>query len=113
MDVQLPGSWPTIGRYMPNSKYPREAMAGRAAVGENERLRRELERIYRENRNLVRELGRLRDSYEDLTESALIWIQMYEYQLERVNRAGTNGTNRKDSEDSEPGTNGAGPGGQD
>lgn len=87
MDVQLLGTWPTIGRYMPNSKYPRETMAGRAAVGENERLRRELERIYVENRNMARELARLRDSYEDLTESALIWIKMYEYQLDRANHA--------------------------
>jgi hypothetical protein len=83
MDV----AWQTIGRYMPNSKYTRETMAGRAAVGENERLRRELERIYLENRNLTRELARLKDSHEDLTESALIWIQMYEYQLDRANRA--------------------------
>jgi hypothetical protein len=87
MDVPLPGAWLTIGPYMPKPKYPREAMAGRAAVGENERLRRELERISIENRNLARELARLRDAHEDLSESALIWIQMYESQLERANRA--------------------------
>lgn len=87
MDVPLPGAWLTIGPYMPKPKYPREAMAGRAAVGENERLRRELERISIENRNLARELARLRDAHEDLSESALIWIQMYERQLERANRA--------------------------
>jgi hypothetical protein len=87
MDVPLPGAWLTIEPYMPKPKYPRDVMAGRAAVGENERLRRELERIWNENRHLARELARLREAHEDLSESALIWIQMYERQLERANRA--------------------------
>lgn len=86
MDVPLPGAFETIGRYMPTPKYARQEMVGRAAVGENERLRRELERIAIENRNLARELARLRDAHEDLSESALIWIQMYERQLDRANR---------------------------
>jgi hypothetical protein len=73
---------------MPKPKYPRDVTIARgAAIGENERLRRELERIYVENRNLARELARLREAHEDLSESALIWIQMYERQLERANRA--------------------------
>jgi hypothetical protein len=87
MDVPLPGAWLTIGPYMSKPKYPRDTMVGRAAVGENERLRRELERISIENRNLARELARLKDAHEDLSESSLIWIQMYERQLERANRA--------------------------
>ncbi len=85
MDVPLP-AFETLERYMPTPKYPRQGMVGRAAVGENERLRRELERISIENRNLARELARLRDAHEDLSESALIWIQMYERQLDRANR---------------------------
>jgi hypothetical protein len=89
MDVPLPGAFETIGRYMPTPKYARQEMVGRAAVGENERLRRELERIAIENRNLARELARLRDAHEDLSESALIWIRMYEGQLDRANRADT------------------------
>jgi hypothetical protein len=87
MDVSLPGALLTVGPYMPKPKYPRDAMVGRAAVGENERLRRELERISIENRNLARELARLKDAHEDLSESALIWIRMYERQLDRANRA--------------------------
>lgn len=87
MNVPLVGALLTIGPYMPKPKYSRDAMVGRAAVGENERLRRELERISIENRNLARELARLREAHEDLSESALIWIQMYERQLDRANRA--------------------------
>jgi septation ring formation regulator EzrA len=77
MDVPGSGAWSTIGR----------TMTGRAAFGENERLRRELERISIENRQLTRELARVREAYDDLSESALIWIQMYRRQLDRANRA--------------------------
>ena len=87
MDVSLPDAWLAAGPYVPKPRFAREPMVGRAAVGENERLRRELERISVENRNLALELARLRDAHDDLTESALMWIQMYERQLDRANRA--------------------------
>jgi hypothetical protein len=76
----------TIERHMPNSKYSRDAMIGRGAVSENERLRRELERVSAANRALERELAQLRESHDDLSESALIWIRMYERQLDPANR---------------------------
>ncbi len=106
MDVPLPGAFETIERYMPTPKYPRQGMVGRAAVGENERLRRELERISIENRNLARELTRLRDAHEDLSESALIWIQMYERQLDRANR--TQSASRQGSSEGIPKQTGTG-----
>jgi hypothetical protein len=89
MDVQFLGSLLTAERHMPNSKYSREAMMGRGAVSENERLRRELERVSAVNRNLESDLARLRESHDDLSESALIWIRMYERQLDHANRLRT------------------------
>jgi hypothetical protein len=86
MDHPFPGSLLTPVRHMPNSKYSREAMMGRGAVSENERLRRELERVSAANRNLEREIARLRESHDDLSASALIWIRMYERQLDHANR---------------------------
>jgi hypothetical protein len=74
---------------MPNSKYSREAMMRRGAVSENEWLRRELERVSAANRALERELAQLRESHDDLSESALIWIRMYERQLDHATRLRT------------------------
>jgi SMC interacting uncharacterized protein involved in chromosome segregation len=47
----------------------------------------ELERIESENRELTRDLERLRADHEALRESVLIWIRLYEGQLQRANSA--------------------------
>jgi hypothetical protein len=64
--------------------YPRHIReADIAVLAENERLRRDWDRLWLERQALKREIEMLRGEKLDLQESALIWIDLYERTLER------------------------------
>ena len=64
--------------------YPRHVKeADIAVLAENERLRRDWDKLWLERQALRREIEMLRGEKLDLQESALIWIDLYERALER------------------------------
>jgi hypothetical protein len=55
------------------------------ALGESECLRHERERLAQDHARLAREVARLKELNDELSESAEIWIRMYENALARAN----------------------------
>jgi hypothetical protein len=65
--------------------YPRHVKeADITVLAENERLRRDWDKLWLERQALRREIEKLRGEKLDLQESALIWIGLYERALERA-----------------------------
>jgi hypothetical protein len=79
--VAIPKRPRTIGGTMSYPRHVREADI--AVLAENERLRREWDRLWLERQALSREIEKLREEKLDLQESALIWIGLYEKALDR------------------------------
>jgi hypothetical protein len=68
----------------PHMSYPRHVKeADITVLAENERLRRDWDKLWLERQALRREIEKLRGEKLDLQESALIWIGLYERALER------------------------------
>jgi hypothetical protein len=77
--------------------YPRHVKeADIAVLAENERLRRDWDKLWLERQALRREIEKLRGEKLDLQESALIWIDLYEQALEREQATRPDGNSSTD-----------------
>jgi hypothetical protein len=86
MDVAVVPGLISEGRFMTPPKM-REHIPLRGTLAENDRLREECRRLTSENKALLQVIDTLLADNSDLRESALMWISLYERQLERANRA--------------------------
>jgi hypothetical protein len=87
MDVAVVPGLMSDGRFATSPKHVREHIPLRGALAESDRLREECRRQASENKALLQVIDTLLADNSDLRESALIWISLYERQLERANRA--------------------------
>jgi hypothetical protein len=83
---RLPVASPNPGAHVPRMK-ARIERAIELALGESECLRRKREWLAEDHARLMREVARLTELNDELSESAEIWIQMYENALARANGA--------------------------
>lgn len=86
MDVAVIPGLMSDGRFVSSPKHMRDIPL-RGALAESDRLREECRRQASENKALLQVIDTLLADNSDLRESALLWINLYERQLERANRA--------------------------